>query len=48
MRLVAGLARFLREFDEAYEHARTGRRPARLNAPGGQPGRRGRNCHETS
>lgn len=47
-RVVAGIVRFLREFDEAHDHARTGRLPARLRPGDDRPGPDGRNCHEIS
>lgn len=48
MRLISAIAAFLREFDEALEHARTGRMPERLRPRKDQPNAAGRKCHETS
>lgn len=46
-RLLLAIRRFLVEFDEAHEHARTGHPPQRLRLEEG--GRRnGRKCHQTS
>lgn len=47
MRLIAPIIRALREFDEALEHARTGRAPERLRRRPAPPAPAGRNCHET-